>query len=70
MTEATHQAWLEGARGAVIQLGDDLVDDGVVAVGGLGGQHRLREAGEHGVVPVDGEHFRLPCGVPELGCRC
>jgi hypothetical protein len=26
---------------AVLQLGDDLLDDGVVTVGGLGVQHRL-----------------------------
>ncbi len=44
----------------VLQVGDDLLDDGVVAVGGLGGQHRFGAVGEHGVVAVDGEHLRLP----------
>lgn len=34
----------------VLQLGDDLLDEGVVAVGGLRGQHRLARVGEHGVV--------------------
>jgi hypothetical protein len=46
--------------GPVLQLGDDLFDDGVVAVGGLGGQHRLGAVGEHGVVAVDDERFGLP----------
>ena len=35
---------------AVDQVGDDLLDDGVVAVVGLGRQHRERAVGEHGVV--------------------
>jgi len=47
---------------AVLQLGDDLFDDGVIAVGGLGGQHRLGRVGEHGVIAVDGEASVCPAG--------
>jgi hypothetical protein len=47
-----------GQRG-VFEVGDDLLDDGVVAVGGLGGEHRLAAVGEHGVVAVDRERFGL-----------
>ena len=48
---------------AVLQLGDDLLDDGVVAVGGLGGQHWLGAVGEHGVVAVDREQLALLAGL-------
>jgi hypothetical protein len=44
---------------AVLQLGDDLLDDGVVAVGGLRGQHRFARGGEHGGVAVDRERCGL-----------
>jgi hypothetical protein len=37
---------------AVFEVGDDLLDDGVVAVGGLGIQHQLRAVGEDRVVAV------------------
>jgi hypothetical protein len=47
----------------VLQLGDDLFDDGVVAVGGLGGKHRLAAVGEHCVVAVGGKRGTA-LGVP------
>jgi hypothetical protein len=43
-----------GQRG-VFEVGDDLFNDGVVAVGGLGVEHRLRVVGEYRVIAVDGE---------------
>jgi hypothetical protein len=43
-----------GQRG-VFQVGDDLFDDRVIAVVGLGCEHRLGAVGEHGVVAVGGE---------------
>jgi hypothetical protein len=43
----------------VLKVGDDLLDDGVVAVGGLGIEHRLRVVGEYCVVAVDGEQLVL-----------
>jgi hypothetical protein len=45
-----------------LELGDDLLDDGVVPVGCLRGQHRRRAVGEHGVMPVLGEQRGLPGG--------
>jgi hypothetical protein len=44
---------------AVVQLGDDLFDDGVVAVGGLRGEHRFAAVGEHRVVAVGREQLTL-----------
>jgi hypothetical protein len=43
----------------VLQVGDDLLDDGVRPVSGLGLQHRRRAVGEHRVVPVGGEQLTL-----------
>jgi hypothetical protein len=43
----------------VLQVGDDLLDDGVVTVSGLCSQHRLRTVGEHRVIPIDGEQLAL-----------
>ena len=40
------------------EVGDDLLDDRVVAVVGLGLQHRLGAVGEHRVVAPDGEQLR------------
>jgi hypothetical protein len=50
------------ARGSVLQVGDDLLDDRVPAVGFLRGQHRQRDVGEDRVVAVDGEQLTLLCG--------
>ncbi|NMM18091.1 MAG: hypothetical protein HHJ14_13515 [Cellulomonas sp.] len=47
-------------EGAVLQLGDDLLDDGVVAVRGLRVEHRLLRVGEHRVVTPGGEQGALP----------
>jgi hypothetical protein len=47
---------------AVFQIGDDLFNDRVVAVGGLGVEHRLGAVGEHRVIPVGGEQLVLPRG--------
>ena len=41
------------------QVSDDLFDDGVPAVVGLGVQHRTGSIGEHGVVPPGREQFTL-----------
>ena len=38
-------------EGGACRVGDDLFDDRVSAVLGLGLQHRVRAGGEHGVVP-------------------
>jgi hypothetical protein len=46
-------------QGGVFEVGDDLLDDGVVAVGGLGGEHGFGAVGEDRVVAVDGEHLGL-----------
>jgi len=46
----------------VFEVGDDLFDDGVVAVGGLGGEHRFGAVGEHCVVAVAGEQLVLSAG--------
>ena len=40
----------------------DLLDNGVVTVGGLGVEHRLGAVGEHRVIPVGGEKLALPGG--------
>ena len=47
------------SQGAVGQVGEDLLDDGVVAVLLLGLDQRERGVGEHGVVPPDGEQLVL-----------
>ena len=44
---------------AVDEVGDHLLDDGVVAVVGLGGQHRQWAVGEDRVVAPRGEQFAL-----------
>jgi hypothetical protein len=49
-----------GARGAVVPVGEDLLDDGVVAVVFLGLDHLERAVGEHGVITPGGEQFLLP----------
>ena len=46
---------------AVLEFGDDLLDDGVVAVSGFCVQHRA--VGEHGVVAVDREQLALLGGL-------
>ncbi len=43
----------------VLQVGDDLLDDRVAAVVGLGGEHRQGRVGEHGVVAPGGEQLAL-----------
>ena len=47
-------------EGAVVPVGEDLLDDGVVAVVFLGLDHLERAVGEHGVVAPDREQFVLP----------
>jgi hypothetical protein len=44
---------------AVLQVGDDLLDDRMAAMVGLRLQHRQGAVGEHGVVPVDREQWAL-----------
>jgi hypothetical protein len=46
---------------SVLELGDDLLDDRVVAVGGLGREHRLTGVGEHRVVTPHREQL-VPAG--------
>ena len=48
---------------AVLEVGDDLLHDGVGPVRGLGGEHRQGGVGEHRVVAVDGEQLALVRGV-------
>ena len=48
-----------GQRG-VLEVGNDLLDDGVSAVGGLSVHHWLRVIGEYRVIAVDGEQLVLP----------
>jgi hypothetical protein len=43
-----------------LQAGDDLFDDRVAAVTGLGFEHAQRGVGEHRVVAVVGEQLALP----------
>ena len=69
--QASHAALSgEGPRGqvgewAVVPVGEDLLDDGVVAVVLLGLDHLERAVGEHGVVTPGGKQFLLP--VPSAG---
>src|SRR5207344_2267981 len=44
---------------AVDEVGDELFDDGVVVVVGLGGEHRQRAVGEDGVVAPGGQQLAL-----------
>ena len=44
---------------AVLQIGDDLLDDRVPPMIGLGLEHRQRGIGEHGVMPPDREQLTL-----------
>jgi len=44
---------------AALEVGDDLFDDGVVEVGGLGVEHPESRVGEHGVMAVVGEQLCL-----------
>ena len=46
-------------QGRAFQIGDDLLDDGVVPVLAFGGQRRCGGIGEHCVEPVHGEQFPL-----------
>ena len=48
------------SKWASLQIGDDLFDDGVIAVGGLSRQHRLTRVGEDRVVAPGGEQRALP----------
>ena len=48
---------------SVLQVGDDLLDDRVGAVGLFGFEHRQWAVGEHCVVAVDGEQRALMGGV-------
>jgi hypothetical protein len=50
----------EMGQGAALQVGNDLLDDGVVMVLGLGG--RCGRGREHPVVPVRREQLTLPGG--------
>ena len=47
------------AGAGVLQVGDDLFDDGAASVIGLGVQHRQGRVGEHGMVAPDPEQFAL-----------
>jgi hypothetical protein len=51
----------------VLQVCDDLFDDRVAAVVTLGGEHRQRRVGEHGVVAPGGEQFALGVHVNVVG---
>jgi hypothetical protein len=44
----------------ILQVGDDLFDDRVAAVVGLGVEHRQWRVGEHRMVSPGGEQFALP----------
>ena len=60
------------ASGPCLQVGDDLLDDGVPAVAVLGLDHRQRCVGEHRVVAVAGEQLALAgrgVGVAGPGAR-
>jgi len=50
-------------QGPVLQVGDDLFDDGVVAVVGLGVKRRLGRVGEDRVIAEGVEQLVLP-GAP------
>ena len=50
------------ARGPLGQVGEDLLDDGMVAVLCLGLDHLERRVGEHGVVAPDREQLVLAAG--------
>lgn len=50
-------------QGAGLQVSDDLLDDGVAAVGGLGLDQHQGGVGEQGVVAVDREQFPLALGL-------
>ena len=54
---------------AVLQVGDDLLDDGVPAVRGLGVEHRQRRVSEHGVVAplCGGPRYGVAAGGSRLG---
>ena len=52
---------------AVLQIGDDLLDDRVPPVIGLGLEHRQRRIGEHGVMPPDREQLTLSVGDDMVG---
>ena len=54
-TEVVGNSFAAGAGGG----GDDLLDDRVVAVGGLGGEHLLTGVGEDRVVAPHGEQLVL-----------
>ena len=56
-------------QGSVDQLGEDLFDDGVAAVLGLGLDEYERAVGERGVVTPDREELTLTvhCGLVEVG---
>jgi len=47
-------------KGTTFEVGDDLLDDGVGAVGLLCLEHGQRGVGEHPVVAVVGEQLALP----------
>ena len=47
---------------AGFQVGEHLLDDRMVAVGGLGREHRFAGVGEHRVVTPDGEQLALAGG--------
>jgi hypothetical protein len=49
-------------QGALDQVGEELFDDGVAAVVGLGLGELERAVGEHRVVPVGGEQLALALG--------
>ena len=51
----------------VLELGDDLLDDGVVAVPGVGGDRVQGRVRDERVVPVGGEQFALHGAAPGLG---
>ena len=46
----------------MFEIGDDLLDDGMVAVGGFGVEHRFGVVGKHRVIAVGGEQLVLPGG--------
>ena len=52
------------SQGTVGPVGEDLLDDGVVAVLLLGLEHHERGVGEHGVVAPDGEQLVLAFARP------
>jgi hypothetical protein len=60
--------WQVG-EGAGVQAGVDLLDDGMIAVLGLGLDQLERGISKNGVIPPRGEQLVLPPGLPSRSSR-